>query len=709
MIFEKEVSLYAKEAILKRFLANETSLSVAQGKISALISESELTELESSKSTMYSKLASVQLDVSGLTESFSDLTTKYDDVTGKYTNLNSKVAEYKRTVDGLSTNLTNINTQITNEYSTTNEMNAAIKAGVDGLSTTVSSTYVTKDTLKNYSTTENMNTAISISASGVISKVEALGETVNQKNGNYYGTTEPTLNNLPASAWNKEDLKKQHNGDIYVQTTTGNTYRYYYGEAGLLIKFSKNSRTEDVRYDYVEIYYSDNGTMKCAAKLGGTGIAGATVYVPTQEFYVYWHTDSSSDSYYGFKIESVTRGSGIKTGTSQALPGYTVTTMAAGAYPESSHGSYGNNVNNLWKCTGPAVGSKMEFWERIEIATKMDVSSIIEQSADTIRLKASKISWSSTYSSMTEEGKLTCEEATINGDFATKQPWNSSYKKTELKEGVIKGYIGETQCGILDMSAHYADNKRHVALNAYDYLHLQAGAQIKIENNVAIQGTLGITGNLYGINNSFLRFGSSSIFSSDVSIDGITILSKPPQMFNYTVNTSGRNIVFAADGKTLACASSSSKRYKNHVRFMERADVDAFWKLPTVWFVYKEGYLPKEDQMYGKPVPGFYAEDMRELIPAATRYQNGQVEDWNERMLIPYMVAAIQQLHPEHGHGILSEDGQCIILLDTIENQYYITITKYGEGDLYISKKEINSFTVTGTPELEFDWQVTAA
>ena len=125
MIFEKEVSLYAKEAILKRFLANETSLSVAQGKISALISESELTELESSKSTMYSKLASVQLDVSGLTESFSDLITKYDDVTGKYTNLNSKVAEYKRTVDGLSTNLTNINTQITNEYSTTNEMNAA--------------------------------------------------------------------------------------------------------------------------------------------------------------------------------------------------------------------------------------------------------------------------------------------------------------------------------------------------------------------------------------------------------------------------------------------------------------------------------------------------------------------------------------------------------------------------------------------------------
>lgn len=96
-------------------------------------------------------------------------------------------------------------------------------------------------------------------------------------------------------------------------------------------------------------------------------------------------------------------------------------------------------------------------------------------------------------------------------------------------------------------------------------------------------------------------------------------------------------------------------------------------------------------------------------MPAVARYQNGQVEDWNERMLIPYMVAAIQELHPEHGHGILSEDGKCIILLDTIENQYYITLTKYGQGDIYISQKDANSFIVTGTPNLEFDWQVTAA
>ena len=70
---------------------------------------------------------------------------------------------------------------------------------------------------------------------------------------------------------------------------------------------------------------------------------------------------------------------------------------------------------------------------------------------------------------MTEAGELTCTGASIQGDLTTKQPWNNSYKITELKEGVIKGYKGDTQTGLLDMSAYYSDNLRHVALNGFDY------------------------------------------------------------------------------------------------------------------------------------------------------------------------------------------------------------------------------------------------
>ncbi len=47
--------------------------------------------------------------------------------------------------------------------------------------------------------------------------------------------------------------------------------------------------------------------------------------------------------------------------------------------------------------------------------TADDVESLIEQKADSIRLKADKISWDSTYSSMSENGILKCSSAEIKG------------------------------------------------------------------------------------------------------------------------------------------------------------------------------------------------------------------------------------------------------------------------------------------------------
>lgn len=45
MIFEQPVNIYSRDYVLKRFQSNETAVQVVRGKISALISESELIEL----------------------------------------------------------------------------------------------------------------------------------------------------------------------------------------------------------------------------------------------------------------------------------------------------------------------------------------------------------------------------------------------------------------------------------------------------------------------------------------------------------------------------------------------------------------------------------------------------------------------------------------------------------------------------------------
>lgn len=141
--FQREVNIFSKEAILKRFQANETNFSVLKGKIEALISESEITELQNGKVTMYSKLADVKLTVDGLAQEYSDISSKYDSVSGQYTSLDAKVAEYKSSVDGLTQNLSHVQTDLKNNYSTTVAMNAAIKAEIDGFSSKVSKTYAT--------------------------------------------------------------------------------------------------------------------------------------------------------------------------------------------------------------------------------------------------------------------------------------------------------------------------------------------------------------------------------------------------------------------------------------------------------------------------------------------------------------------------------------------------------------------------------------
>lgn len=112
--------------------------------------------------------------------------------------------------------------------------------------------------------------------------------------------------------------------------------------------------------------------------------------------------------------------------------------------------------------------------------------------------------------------------------------------------------------------------------------------------------------------------------------------------------TSGGHLVFASDGATLAYSASSSIRYKDHIRDMSLPDLEGLWNLPVVWYKYKDGYLASDDKMVGKAIPGFYAEQVERYLPSAARYNTeGKIEDWNERMMIPYMTKGIQQLHKE--------------------------------------------------------------
>ena len=115
--------------------------------------------------------------------------------------------------------------------------------------------------------------------------------------------------------------------------------------------------------------------------------------------------------------------------------------------------------------------------------------------------------------------------------------------------------------------------------------------------------------------------------------------------------TSSTNYIRAGSSGRLFRGESSSKRYKNHVDYMDSKESEKLYDIPVALFEFKDGYLEESDCRYRKTVPGFYAEDMEECIQIATDYVeiDGKTvpENWNVRFLIPYMVKCIQEQHKE--------------------------------------------------------------
>lgn len=421
MIFEQPVNIYSQDYVLKRFQSNETAVQVVRGKISALISESELIELQNSKATMYSKLASAVLDINSLQLQFSDISSKYDTVTGQYSSLDAKVADYKAGLDGLSVNLTNLSTRINNDYSTTVAMNSAIKQMADSITLSVSKTYATQASLE----------------------------------------------------------------------------------------------TEKAKVTNLE-------TWKAKAELK--------------------ITDSAIVS--------------------------TVTSSIS--------------------------------WSKK--ADKASLISQINQSAESISISASKINLNgvvtaNSYFCILTDGSIKSVKGTLGGWTISSDKIQSRFAGIDAMTIHSDGYLKFGTCKISSTGG---------ALTVKNGLHLYTN--VNTDSSGFDDGT-----------ERFKIFGLGHV-------------------------SSGGHLVFDSDGATVSYLSSSSRRYKNHIRDMTDNDIQNLYKLPTVFFVYKPGYLEKDSAV---PIPGLYAEDVEQYLPLAARYQNGLIEDWNERAVIPYLIKAIQLQHEE--------------------------------------------------------------
>lgn len=587
MIFEQPVNIYSQDYVLKRFQSNETAVQVVRGKLSALISESELIELQNSKATMYSKLASAVLDINSLHLQFSDISSKYDTVTGQYSSLDAKVADYKAGLDGLSVNLTNLSTRINNDYSTTTAMNAAIKASVDGLSSTVSQTYATTQNVKSSLAEADTNakkyadsaqsTAISQAQQDATSKADAAES-------NAKADTDNKLKNYSTTIAMNSAIKQM------ADSITLSVSKTYATGADLSAGLS-GADQKAKNYADSALQSADKSAKGYADAAQSAAVKAANAN--TEELLKSYPTVTAMESAIKQNADSITASVSKTYATKEGLS------------------DASTKISNLetWKSqaalkiTDSAIVSTVTSstsWSKK--ADKASLISQINQSAESISINASKINLNgvvtaNSYFCILTDGSIKSTKGTLGGWTISSDKIQSRFAGIDALTIHSDGYLKFGTCKISSTGG---------ALTVKNGLHLYTN--VNTDSSGFDDGT-----------ERFKIFGLGHV-------------------------SSGGHLVFDSDGATVSYLSSSSRRYKNHIRDMTDNDIQNLYKLPTVFFVYKPGYLEKDSAV---PIPGLYAEDVEQYLPLATRYQNGLIEDWNERAVIPYLIKAIQLQHEE--------------------------------------------------------------
>ena len=638
-----------------------------------------------------------------------------------------------------------ISLEVSKTYTTTVETeekyNAAVKAGQDAANTAESNATKagqtaadnaeknakadTDEKLKSYSTTEQMTAAIKMATDNITLEVTTVRQAVSEKNGNFYGSKIPTTSNEPASSWTSDDLKSLHIGDIYYDITTGYAYRYTYKVPGLKITFSSDSRTESVNYDYVKIYYSDNGTMKLAAKLGGTDIAGASVFVPSSEFYVYWHTDGSSDSFYGFAIASVTGTTGETSGaTIESLPSYTATELTKGTYPESpNHGSYGNNINLLWKCSGTTSGSKTASWERIQ---DQDIS-VAKAQADAAQTTANTAKNTANTAKNTADTAKSTAETAISRITVAENSITSEVSRAKGAESTLSSRITQTETEIEskvsagEIASSINQTAQSVKINAskIDFNGIvTANSYFKILTDGSMECISGKIGGFWIDSTSLYAYATGN-YKMEINSSEKKMRISDGSVYYVSHKGTNRNTVVIGGATATAlfgdidCGDGAFDSIKT--QSITATTASSFNAISSSSTITARGKIKSSSHIEASG--HFYnigsGNDLSDLSVRGTKKRIFDTKDYGMQAFYCYEMAS--PIFGDIGKATISDDGTCLIDLDDIfqesinaEITYYVFLQKESDGDCWVEEKEPTHFVVKGTPGLEFSFEIKA-
>lgn len=99
------------------------------------------------------------------------------------------------------------------------------------------------------------------------------------------------------------------------------------------------------------------------------------------------------------------------------------------------------------------------------------------------------------------------------------------------------------------------------------------------------------------------------------------------------------------------------------------------------------------------------------LYCTGSKHRVVRTQDYGERLLCCYETPS--PMFGDIGAAQIDETGKCLIFIDEkfaqtidLEYLYDVFLTKYGPGDCYVSERTVSYFTVEGTKNLKFAWEI---
>lgn len=326
---------------------------------------------------------------------------------------------------------------------------------------------------------------------------------------------------------------------------------------------------------------------------------------------------------------------------------YSILTNGSGQTVASSNGStvgIPRDVTNV-RCKLYASGGTTTLMDMQSVAVVIDIDNLTQEQI--VSILTNDGAWKGLYYS---NGRLYVSlDALLGGTVTLGGKKNGNgYLKIKDASNAVKGLI---DCSGYTVFTSYEENSEYMKYTGVQFssdgifpvdIKKFFGDEVDIE--IENSENWGISWD-----DNSLTVHATEVSADTGTFENLTVtnpasFAKSPKIEDMEYTTSSNTVCW--DGRTgykqLMLKSSSSKRYKDIGSDISEQEIEEWYNIEPTWAKYKKGYLVKGDENEGRYIPMFIVENVEAFFPEATRHQNGLVEDWNERIMIPAMFAMLK-------------------------------------------------------------------